>query len=157
MGERALAACPVTDRTTATFDWYAAQWAASEEALRGVFGHSPGTLSRYDWQYQSRRKWSTMIDTLDYLQFEAVYRITPSGVQVYLPLWLGFGPDDRTAPSTGTLLETHSVTEFRQLRAQSQRLKATLGRGIETGTISLETARYVLLSAVSSRPRHRSK
>lgn len=157
MGERALAACPVVDGPSGTFDWYTAQWAGSEDAVRSVFGQSTDALYRYDWQYQKRAVWSTMIDTLDYLQYEAVYRISAAGVTVYLPLWLGFNPDDRTAPSTGALLETHSLTEFRLLREQIQWLKATLGRAVEEGTIGLETARYILLSMLSSRGCYRSK
>jgi hypothetical protein len=157
VGERAVAACPVADRTTAAFDWYTAQWAASDAAVRGVFGQSTDALARYDWQHQCREEWSTVIDTLDYLQFEALYSISGAGIQVYLPLWLGFGPDDRASPSTGVLLEVHSVAEFRLLREQSQWLKATLGRAVEAGTISLEQARNILLSVLSSRVCHRSK
>ncbi len=151
VGERALAACPVADGTSTTFEWYTAQWAATREAVRDVFDQSSDALSRYDWQYQRREEWSTMIDTLDYLQFEALYRISCSGVQVYLPLWLGFGPDDRTAPSTGTLLETHSETEFELVREQSQRLKTTLGKAVEAEAISPDAARNILLSVLSSR------
>jgi hypothetical protein len=157
VGERALAACPVADRTTASLDWYTAQWAASEDAVRSVFAQPTDALYRYDWQYQKREEWSSVIDTLDYLQFEALYRVSGSGVQVYLPLWLGFGPEERTTPSTGALLETHSVAEFRQLREHARRLKATLGRAVEEGTISLEIARYILLSVLPSRACYCSK
>jgi len=156
VGERALAACPVADRTDSAFDWYTAQWAASDVAVRGVFRKSTDALSVYDWQYQGRDEWSTVLDTLDYLQFEALYSISGAGVRVYLPLWLGFGPDDRASTSTGALLETHSVAEFRLLRERSQRLKAVLGRAVEAETIGPEAARNALLSVLSTRVSHRS-
>ena len=154
VGERALAACPVVD--AGTCDWYTAQWAGSEVAVRGVFSQSADALYRYEWEYQGRETWSATVEGLDYLQYAALYRIGCAGVSVYLPLWLGFGSDSQTAPSTGALLETHSVTEFRLLRERSQRLKALLGRAVEAGTISLEDAQNTLLSVLSSRASYRA-
>lgn len=153
MGERALAAIELQNGECAC---YYAQWGGSPSAVSGVLDSSknepPETaLTVYDWQYESRQSWSSVVDSLDYLQFEAVYRLSNDGVAVYLPVWLGFGRDQRTEPATGVLVETASAAEFAWLDARVREWKAALGDAVESGRVGRDDAARRLCERLAGR------
>jgi hypothetical protein len=72
-------------------------------------------------------------------------------VTVYLPVWFGFGPDQPTDETTGLLVRTCSLGEFRHRREVIRQWKSDLGRRTEAGDITPEVAREKLRSRLSRR------
>lgn len=138
VGERALAACR---RPDGRYDIYYSQWAASDAVLAELLdaGQPPryATLTELDWQYHAIHTSETLVQSLDYLAMEAVYLLSPAGLTVSLPVWLGFGrPNESVDPTTGVLVQVHSLVEYRQLRATVRFLKGVFRDGIRAGLLS---------------------
>lgn len=155
VGERALAAVELGNGECAC---YYSQWGGTPSAVSGVFNSSKyprpeTTLTVYDWQYESQQPWSSVVDTLDYLQFEAVYRLSNDGIGVYLPVWLGFGRDQRTDPATGVLVAIRSAAEYTWLDARIREWKTELGDAVESGRMRLAVAERTLCKRLAGRER----
>lgn len=143
MGERALGLCARPDGLS---DCFGSQWAASPEWLYPVVreGEARGLLHGCDWEYRGTRPPGDVVATLDYLAIDALYVVSPAGVDVALPVWLGIDLGDssepRPDPSFGALVFVDTVAEARSLRTGIRRLKGRLGRRMDRGELTMASA-----------------
>jgi hypothetical protein len=157
VGERALALCA---RPDGLYDCYYSQWAASPEWLYPVLreGESGRPLHGCRWVRRGTEPLGDVVATLDYLAIDAVYVVSPAGVGVALPVWLGISLGNsngvRPGPSFGALVFVDTVAEACALRTGIRRLKGRLGRRIDRGELTVASAVDRLL-AFLDRFRHR--
>jgi hypothetical protein len=143
VGERALGLCT---RPDGLYDCYDSQWAASPEWLYPVLREGePGRLLHgCDWAYRGVRSPGNVVATLDYLAIDAVYVVSPAGLGVALPVWLGIDLGDgsgiQPGPSFGALVFVEAVAEARSLRTGIRRLKGRLGRRVDRGELTIASA-----------------
>ena len=146
VGERALAACW---RPDGTVDSYCAQWGGGDDTLRRVL-QSPDdafdALCSADWQFDGRVRWTTLPESLDYLSFDAVFVVSPSGVSVWLPLWFGLPlVDGPVASPLGALVRVETVRKVKRLRRQFRTVKGLLQDAVACGLLSIPRVIAILL------------
>ena len=154
MGSRAIAVCPQQDR----LDCYYSQWGGS--VLLTLVSTPAATaqfelLEQVEWAWHRLCSIEQFLDTLDYLSIEAVYWLSITGVQAYLPLWFGRNRVETATESTrGALVRVESPAAVRRLRECFRCLKRVLHRGEQKSIISTSAADKLLLLSICSREHH---
>lgn len=133
MAEAALALLP---RTGGGYDCYHAQWGGSSERLARVFERAESDrdepLVACTWHHGGVVQ-PPLADAVDYLRFEILYRLTPAGVAVFVPIWFGLPPVVEFSPTAGALHRVYSIADIRHLRKFVRRRKRTLVDELQAG------------------------
>lgn len=155
MGERALA---VLFRPDGSIELYRAQWGGSRRVLGGVLeAENPadrhGALCSVAWSCRDGLPDDVFEGTLDYLGLAAVYAVSGSGIDVYIPLWFGLpGADGPTDPRLGALVEVEGIEAARRCRARCRYLKGVLEAGLDEGLLTVPDALGLLRRGVCGHP-----
>lgn len=150
VAERALLA---RERDDGRYDLSAAQWGGTNRALAAVFdGTSPVDVTGIAWHSLDRTVgFSTLVDGLDYLMTEVLYRVRTSETTVFLPLWFGLPvPDARPSPTSGAVVAVTSLRDANLVRVRFRTLKGALADAIAGGTLPVTAAPFVLRGAIAA-------
>lgn len=137
------------------YEVFRSQWSDVDHLLRAVAEGAPAAELRQDgtWTACGRRDWQDLLDELSYLNLALCIECTGADSMAFLPVWVGIptGKRDQTSAHCGVLVRVDSLGEYDRLRRQFRRQKARLGRAIERGELSVESAQRRLLVGLRAR------
>lgn len=145
MGERALVVVP--DRSDGYCLCYCSQWAGSDSTLRRVLesGQSVDELLTHDWRFERRCRTGQVLDSLDFLGTDAVYRFWGREVDVFIPLWFGIAvPEHTERADIGALVPVRSFTTVEHCREALRQFKGPVLDSVRDGTMPSDLATTLL-------------
>lgn len=129
---------------------YRSRWGGTDRSLTAVCaGRSPGELP-VDWTGQREAAdFAAVLDSLDYLSLELLYRETGDTTTPFLTFWFGLPLSKATrTPGLGALLGVRSLQDARQLRTEFRELKGVLADSLLRGAVPATWAPLVVRSAL---------
>jgi hypothetical protein len=148
VGERALAVCRDDSHDVV----YCSQWGGSDATLARLFDARTSRfdpLLATDWTRANCVSAGQFADDLDYLGLEAVYVVSPAGVTVSRPVWLGLPCTPSASATDGVLVRVESLAQHRALRAFVRVLKGVLCDAVRGEVLTPGQARDVLALALA--------
>lgn len=146
VGNRALAAVRRGDE----YELYRSQWGGSDAVLAGLFDSRTDPLAvllGLDWTRQECCPGTALAHRIDYHALDAVYLLSPAGVTVCQPVWLGLGWPATPDPTAGVLVRVDSPAEHRALRRFVAFFRTLCREAVERDLLVTAQARALLALA----------
>lgn len=131
------------------------QWSDVDHLLRAVAEGAPAAELRQDGTWTACGRWDCqdLLDELSYLNLALCIECGETDPAGFLPVWAGIptGKRDQTPAHCGVLVRVDSLGEYDRLRRRLRQQKARLGRAVERGELSVESAQRRLLAGLRAR------